>query len=170
MPLAAARSLLGAGGRALIARGFKLSGRELAPAKLHALFVDFLAHYNAHIADRDRRSSRASTRASTAVPTPVGGSPCAPTSWSGSSRLLLDKLGVARPLRLRLRPGHVRLGKPDPRPFVETVRAVGGELIRAVMVGISGPTSRPRAPPATPVIVVDFGYSDVPWPRSDRIG
>ncbi len=50
LPVANARSLLGAGGRALIERGFAASGEALAPEKLEALFGDFLAHYNAHIA------------------------------------------------------------------------------------------------------------------------
>ncbi len=52
LPVAAARRLLGAGGRALIRRGFAESGRALDERTLDRLFVDFLAHYNAHIADR----------------------------------------------------------------------------------------------------------------------
>src|SRR5271154_3370637 len=51
VPVSAARSLLGAGARALIQRGFARAGRDLSPARLAKLFVDFLAHYNAHIAD-----------------------------------------------------------------------------------------------------------------------
>jgi len=38
LPVENARSMLGAGGRALIERGFATSGRELAPLKLEALF------------------------------------------------------------------------------------------------------------------------------------
>src|SRR6202041_2692450 len=51
LPLASARNLLGAGARALIARGFAEAGQSLAPEKLQRLFGDFLDHYNAHIAD-----------------------------------------------------------------------------------------------------------------------
>src|ERR1019366_1663999 len=51
LPLASARKLLGAGARALIARGFAQAGRTLAPEKVQQLFGDFLDHYNAHIAD-----------------------------------------------------------------------------------------------------------------------
>ena len=50
LPVENARSLLGAGGRALIQRGFAASGHELSPEKLEMLFGDFLAHYNKHIA------------------------------------------------------------------------------------------------------------------------
>ena len=51
VPVAAARSLLGAGARALIQRGYARAGRELSATKLDALFAQFLKHYNAHIAD-----------------------------------------------------------------------------------------------------------------------
>ena len=46
--------MLGAGGRALIERGFAAAGRELAPPQLEALFGYFLAHYNVHIAEHTR--------------------------------------------------------------------------------------------------------------------
>src|SRR5271154_1316130 len=54
LPVESAGSLLGAGARALIKRGFAASGKTLDPQALEALFADFLAHYNAHIADRTR--------------------------------------------------------------------------------------------------------------------
>ena len=50
LPIENARAMLGAGGRALIQRGFAASGRELSPEKLEVLFGDFLARYNEHIA------------------------------------------------------------------------------------------------------------------------
>ncbi len=51
LPVANGRSMVGGGARALIERGFAASGRTLDPQKLEVLFGDFLAHYNAHIAD-----------------------------------------------------------------------------------------------------------------------
>ena len=54
LPVENARSMIGAGARALIQRGFAASGRTLDPQKLEVLFGDFLAHYNAHIADFTR--------------------------------------------------------------------------------------------------------------------
>src|SRR5271165_1748667 len=52
LPVENADSLVGAGARALIKRGFAASGRTLDPQKLEALFGDFLKRYDAHIADR----------------------------------------------------------------------------------------------------------------------
>ena len=54
VPLQAARALLGAGGRALIRRGYERAARPLTEQRLDTLFIDFLEFYNAHIADKSR--------------------------------------------------------------------------------------------------------------------
>ena len=51
LPPAEARFKVSVGARALIQRGFARQQRPLAPSKLQQLFGDFLAHYEAHIAD-----------------------------------------------------------------------------------------------------------------------
>ena len=161
VPLIAARSLLGAGARALIARGFRLSGRELAPAKLEALFAQFLAHYNAHIADESwifPGVEACLTR-------------CAEAGWrlavctnklEHSADLLLGKLGVADRFAFVCGQDTFGVGKPDPKPLLETIRKVGGDPGRAVMVGDSRTDIETAHAAGTPVIAVDFGYTDVP--------
>src|SRR3954453_23176314 len=49
--LADARKMVGAGARALIARGFEAAGRTLENGRLERLLGDFLEYYEAHIAD-----------------------------------------------------------------------------------------------------------------------
>ena len=49
--LSQARFMLGAGAKALIQRGYAAHQVPLSPARLQQLFGDFLAHYEAHIAD-----------------------------------------------------------------------------------------------------------------------
>ena len=161
LPVAAARRLLGAGGRALIQRGFAESGRAIDAATLERLFVDFLAHYNAHIAD-----------GTTLYPGVVAGlDRCAAAGWrlavctnkmEKSSKLLLDKLGVLDRFAFVCGQDTFGIGKPDPRPFVETVRAAGGALERAVMVGDSKTDVAIARAAGAPVICVDYGYTDVP--------
>jgi len=161
VPIAAARTLLGAGGRALIARGFALSEREVAPAKLEALFVEFLAAYNAHIADESRLYPGVEACLAR----------CAEAAWrlavctnkmERSSRLLLGELGVADRFAFICGQDTFRFSKPDPRPLLETIRAVGGEPERAAMVGDSRTDVETARAAGTPVVLVDFGYSDVP--------
>jgi phosphoglycolate phosphatase len=160
-PLIAARSLLGAGARALIARGFKLSGRELAPAKLDRLFAAFLAHYSAHIADESwlfpgveaclTRCDAAGWRLAVCT-----------NKLEHFAHLLLARLGVADRFAFVCGQDTFGVGKPDPRPLLETIRKVGGDPGRAVMVGDSRTDIETARAAGTPVIAVDFGYTDVP--------
>ena len=161
LPVAAARRLLGAGGRALIQRGFAESGREIDAATLERLFVDFLAHYNAHIAD-------GTTLFPGVVPCLDR---CAAAGWrlavctnkmEHSTKLLLGKLGVLDRFAFVCGQDTFGIGKPDARPFVETVRGAGGALESAVMVGDSRIDIATARAAGAPVICVDFGYTDVP--------
>jgi len=161
LPVAAARRLLGAGGRALIQRGFAESGREIDTATLEPLFVDFLAHYNAHIAD-----------GTTLFPGVVAClDRCAAAGWrlavctnkmEHSTKLLLGKLGVLDRFAFICGQDTFGVAKPDPRPLIETVRKAGGDIAGAVMVGDSVTDIKTARAAGAPVVAVDFGYTDVP--------
>ena len=161
LPVENARSMLGAGGRALIARGFAASGRDLAPPKLDALFGDFLAHYNAHIVETTRLYPgveavlRAFERAGwrQAVCT---------NKMEGSARILMEKLGVASRFAFICGQDTFGVGKPDPKPLLGTIAAAGGASDRAIMVGDSVTDIKTARAAGLPVIAVDFGYTDVP--------
>lgn len=161
LPVEAARRLLGAGGRALIQRGFAEVGRPIDAATLERLFVDFLAHYNAHIAD-----------GTTLFPGVLAClDRCAEAGWrlavctnkmEVSTKLLLAELGVLDRFAFVCGQDTFGIGKPDPKPFVETVRAAGGDLAAAVMVGDSKTDIATARAAGVPVVCVDFGYTDVP--------
>jgi phosphoglycolate phosphatase len=161
VPVEAARSLVGAGVRALIERGYARAGRSLAPARLDALFVEFLDVYNAHIADK-----------STLYP---GVLACLDRfraeGWrlavctnklEHSSNLLLEKLGVLDRFAFVCGQDTFGIAKPDPKPLRETVARAGGIIGRAVMVGDSVTDIRTARAAGMPVVAVDFGYTDVP--------
>ena len=170
LPVESARSMLGAGARALIRRGFAASGRELAPPRLEALFGDFLAYYNAHIADETElypgveRALAAFARAGwrQAVCT---------NTIEGSARLLIEKLGVAGRFAFICGQDTFGVGKPDPKPLLGTIAASGGALARAILVGDSVIDIKTARAAGVPVIAVDFGYADVPAAelRPDRM-
>ena len=161
LPVEAARSLLGAGGRALIQRGFAQAGRSIAADKLDALFVDFLKFYNAHIADHTflypgvaaaiDRFSQAGWRLAVCT-----------NKMDRSSHLLLGKLGVEDRFAFICGQDTFGVGKPDPKPLIETIRAAGGAVETAVMVGDSITDVRIARAAGVPVVLVDFGYTDTP--------
>ena len=161
VPVAAARSLLGAGGRALIQRGFARAGRDLSPEKLDALFVDFLAFYNAHIADHSFLfpGVEAALDRFAAEGWRLG---VCTNKMEASSHLLLEKLGVARKFQFICGQDTFGVAKPDPRPLLETIRKMGSQPEYAVMVGDSVTDIKTARAAGTPVIAVDFGYTDVP--------
>ena len=161
VPVAAARSLLGAGGRALIQRGYARAGRELSQQKLDALFVDFLAYYNAHIADNSWLFPGVEACLDR----------CAAAGWrlavctnklEYSSHLLLGKLGAAERFRFICGQDTFCVAKPDPKPLLETIRECGGLPSCAIMVGDSVTDIKTARAAGVPVIAVDFGYTDVP--------
>jgi phosphoglycolate phosphatase len=156
-----ARSLLGAGARALIKRGFLVSGRTLEPQKLETLFADFLAYYNAHIAVHTRlypgveRALEAFAR--------LGWRQAVCTNKiEASAKLLIAKLGITNRFAFICGQDTFGVGKPDPTPLLETIAASGGARNRAIMVGDSSIDIKTARAASVPVIAVDFGYADVP--------
>ncbi len=160
-PVEAARRLLGKGGRALIKRGFALAERTLDDEKLEILFAKFLAHYNAHIADHTvfYPGVVAFLDRCRALGWPLA---VCTNKLEASSKLLLGKLGALDRFGFVCGQDTFGVGKPDPRPLVETIRAVGGEVSRAVMIGDSSTDIETARAAGVPIVCVDFGYSDPP--------
>jgi phosphoglycolate phosphatase len=156
-----AGSLLGAGARALIKRGFAASGRSLDAQSIEALFADYLKYYNAHIADRSRlypgvdRALAAFARAGwrQAVCT---------NKIESSAKLLITKLGIAERFAFVCGQDTFGVGKPDPKPLLATISASGGARECAIMIGDSSADIETARAAGVPVIAVDFGYADVP--------
>ncbi|HTR12951.1 MAG TPA: HAD-IA family hydrolase [Roseiarcus sp.] len=161
LPVEKAGSLLGAGGRALIERGFAASFRELSHGKLEALFGDFLAHYNAHIVEHTKLYP--GVEAALQVFADAGWIQAVCTNkLEGSARFLLEKLGVANRFSVICGQDTFGVGKPDPKPLLKTIAAAGGNSARAIMVGDSITDIRTARAADLPVIAVDFGYTNVP--------
>ena len=148
LPVENARSLLGAGGRALIQRGFAASGRELSPREARILFGDFLAHYNAHI-DVHTRLYPGVLAALDAF---------AAAGWRAGDLHQQDggfgedadrPARRRRPLRLHLRPGHLwgRQAGPEAADRHGRGRLAARPGARS-WSATRRPTSRRRAPPA----------------------
>jgi phosphoglycolate phosphatase len=161
LPVDAARRLLGAGGRVLLQRGFAAAGRTLDAPTLETLFARFLAHYNAHIADHSFLFPGviALLDRCEAAGWPVA---VCTNKLEHSSKLLLGNLGVIDRFAFVCGQDTFGVGKPDPKPLIETIRAAGGDLASAVMIGDSRTDIETARAAGVPVVAVDFGYTDVP--------
>jgi len=158
---AAARDMIGGGARRMIESALKLQGRVLADGAVDRMFADFITRYAAHIADRsqpfpgldaalDRLASRGCQFA------------VCTNKLESLSRLLLEALGLSRRFAAICGQDTFGMQKPDPEILRRTIRATGGALQRAVMVGDSGTDIATARAAGVPVVAVDFGYSETP--------
>lgn len=167
---AAARDLVGAGAQALIERGFALHNAPLSPERIQPMVAEFLAHYEAHIADETclfpgacaalDRFRDAGFRLAICTNKP-----------ERLARLLIDRLAVADRFDAICGRGSFLVHKPDPQMLHLTVAMAGGDPARMIMVGDSRTDVDTARNAGAPVIAVDFGYTDTPVAalKPDRI-
>ena len=156
-----AGSLVGAGARALIKRGFAASGKTLDPKALEALFADYLSYYSAHIVVHTRLYPGVDKVLATFARAGWRQAICT-NKIEGLAKLLIVKLGVAERFAFICGQDTFGIGKPDAAPLLKTIAASGGAKKRAIMVGDSETDIKTARAARVPVIAVDFGYSDVP--------
>jgi phosphoglycolate phosphatase len=156
-----AGSLVGAGARALIKRGFAASGKTLDPPAMEALFADYLSYYSAHIMERSRLYPGAD-KALAAFERAGWRQAVCTNKTESLAKLLITKLGIAERFAFICGQDTFGIGKPDAKPLLGTITASGGMSERAIMVGDSGIDIMTARAARIPVIAVDFGYADVP--------
>lgn len=161
VPLAAARELVGAGARALIARGFERQGRPLAPALLDDLFEKFLVIYAGHVAVDSHLFPGVETALEALAARGHRLAVCT-NKPERHSRLLLDALGITERFAAICGRDTFTMCKPDPRHFTLTVDMAGGDPAQAIMIGDSKTDIDTARAAGVRVIAVPFGYTMVP--------
>lgn len=161
MTRAEAGSLLGAGVRAMIARGFALVDRTIEAEHLDRLFDRFIPLYTRSIAVHSRpfpgvvealdRFALAGWRLAVCT-----------NKLEGLSRLLLGELGLADRFAAICGGDTFPVKKPDAGHLLGTIARAGGVPERAVMVGDSGTDVKAAQNAGVPVVAVTFGYTDAP--------
>jgi len=158
---AAARDMIGGGARRMIESALKLQGRVLTEGVVDRLFADFIAHYGAHVADRSQPFPGLDAALDRLAPRGCQFAVCT-NKLESLSRLLLEALGLSRRFAAICGQDTFGMQKPDPEILRRTIRAAGGVLQRAVMVGDSGTDIATARAAGVPVVAVDFGYSETP--------
>lgn len=161
MPVSEAGSLIGAGARALISRGFAHGGAELAPERLETLFQDFLERYAAEICTQTRLYPGVVAALDRLEADGYAFAVCT-NKPERHSLLLLDALGVTHRFGAICGRDTFPFFKPDPRHLTLTIERAGGALERSVMIGDSLTDIATAKAAGVPVIAVPFGYTDRP--------
>ncbi|MDP2358607.1 MAG: HAD hydrolase-like protein [Beijerinckiaceae bacterium] len=163
--LESGRTMVGAGARALIERGFAAGGAPLNAEKLEALFHKFLAIYEDRIAQESHLYDGLQASLERFVDAGWRLAVCTNKIESASVKLL-EALGVARMFAAICgQDTHIHEGKPiskpDARALLMTIALAGGDPATTVMVGDSKTDILTAQNARIPVVAVDFGYTDV---------
>ena len=170
VPYETGRKLIGGGTRAMMARGIEADGRTVPPEKFEQMFVDFVAHYSAHIVNRSRPFPGLTDALDLLAADGFRFAVCT-NKLERLSRLLLDALGLTHRFAAICGQDTFGVQKPDPDMLRRTIAVAGGTVQRAIMVGDSGTDIRTARAAGIPIIAVDFGYTEEPVAklRPDRI-
>lgn len=161
VPFSAARRLIGGGARRLLEHGFQAAGRPLGETEASVLLERFVGLYR----DRIAHESRAFDGVEAALDrlAAEGAILCVCTNkLTDLSVALLEALGLADRFAAIVGPDAVSRRKPDPAHLVEAVIQAGGDPARAVMIGDSDTDFLTARAAGAPVILVPFGYCEVP--------
>jgi phosphoglycolate phosphatase len=155
----AARSLIGGGVRPLIERA--LVARNLGTAEIDAIFKEYLDHYVAHIADRSRPYPGVIAALDLLEHRGHRFAVCTnKLEWLAVR--LLEALALKDRFAAICGPDTFGIRKPDPAILHQTLARAGGRADRAVMIGDSGTDVVTARAARMPVVLVDFGYTEIP--------
>jgi phosphoglycolate phosphatase len=170
VPYDQARMLIGGGAKVMLARGLAADGRDTSPAQLDKLFVDFINHYSAHIADHSRPFPGLEQTLDQLSDDGFKLAVCT-NKLEGLSRKLLEALNLTS--RFAFICGQDTFGAPKPNPETlrKTIAAASGDTSAAFMVGDSETDVAAARAAGIPIIAVDFGYTPRPIVefRPDRV-
>jgi len=166
LPVEKAHSLLGAGARALLRRGFAAQGEPLSDERVEALFEVFIRHYGENIAVHSHLFPGVTAALDRFSQDNVRFAVC--TNKVGALAVkLLEALDVAQRFDAICGQDSAIINgravqKPDPRALLHTIKQAGGTPERSIMIGDSKTDIETARAAGIPVIAVDFGYTDVP--------
>jgi phosphoglycolate phosphatase len=170
LPYSEARTLIGNGAKAMLARGFAVRAREVPPVELDRLFADFIDHYSAHVADHSQPFPGLVDALDVLEAAGFRLAVCT-NKLEGLSIKLLQTLRLAGRFKAICGQDTFGVQKPDPIVLKRTIASAGGDPKRAVMVGDSATDVLTARGAGVPVVAVNFGYTARPIGefRPDRV-
>lgn len=143
------------GGRAMLTLGFSRAG-GIDPVEIDRQYPRLLAHYAQNIAEHTRLYPGAigAVLQLRAMGYAVG---ICTNKPEGLAQDLLTKLGVRDAFGCLVGADTLPTRKPDPAPFFEAVRRLGGDPARSCLVGDSATDRKTAENARVPSLLVTFG-------------
>lgn len=155
------RVMVGHGARALITRGFAVTGAPVEAGDLETLYGEFIAHYEANIASDSQlfpgtvellvRCRLAGLKLGVCT-----------NKIERLSRKLIQAMGVEFYFGAVVGSDTLGIYKPDARPYRETLRQLGVNGGDSIFIGDSETDLLTARAAGVPMIGVTFGYADKP--------
>ena len=150
-------TMIGHGAKAMIVKGMAAQGAEPDADRMDALFDQFLAYYEDHIAVGSRPFENALDALQTLTNEGAILAVCT-NKRQGSTDRLLDALQISENFAAIVGADSVPDRKPHGDHILLTVDRAGGKRSRAIMVGDSRTDERAARNAGLPFVFVPFGY------------
>lgn len=167
VPAACVREAVGRGARVMIEQALRLTGTSGDPDEM---LPDFLAHYEANIAEESRLFPGALAALESLTEQGARLTVCT-NKREHLTRLLLQALDIEAFFAGVAGRDTFEVSKPHPGHVSGAIALAGGTPARAVMIGDSAVDIRAARGALVPSILVDFGYCPPPpdGPRPDAV-
>ena len=153
--------LVGRGAKVMLERGFAADGHPLEEPAASRLFARFIEVYLGRIADHSHPFPGV-IAALDALEAQGAVLAICTNKRTDLSLALLDKLDLTKRFKAVVGADLAPRPKPDASHLLHTIDLCGGDPKRAVMVGDSINDVLAAKNAGVPVVVVSFGYTDVP--------
>lgn len=159
--LVQARAMVGGGAKVLIERGLSANGVKVSESRLDGMLDDFMAYYEAHIADQTALFPGVGQALDRFEEAGFTFAVCT-NKVEYPSVLLLTALGIASRFRAICGKDTFPMSKPHGDALLQTIARAGGDRGRAVMIGDSKTDIDTARNAQVPVVAVNFGYTSEP--------
>jgi phosphoglycolate phosphatase len=155
------KRFVGFGARVMIERAFEAHGKALADGQLDRLFAAFIEDYAGGIPGKSAPYPGVVAALDRLAAAGCRFAICT-NKMEQHSRRLIEALGLADRFSAICGQDTFPYRKPDPRHLFGTIKAAGGDVEQALMVGDSRTDIDTAKAAGIPVVAVDFGYTDLP--------
>jgi phosphoglycolate phosphatase len=161
LPYEMAPLLVGRGAKVMLERGFAADGQPLDEPEASRLFDRYIEIYLGRIADNSRPFPGV-LDALTRLEAEGAILAVCTNKRTDLSMAVMNALDLTKRFKVIVGPDMAPRPKPDASHLLRTVELAGGDPKRAVMVGDSINDVLAAKNAGIPVVVVTFGYTDVP--------
>ncbi len=167
LPVEAASSLVGKGAKIMIERGFAAAGEMLDPERAQGLFDRYIGLYRARIAQESAPFDGVIQALDDLEAQGAILAVCT-NKRTDLTLALLDALDLTNRFAAIVGADMAPKAKPDASHLLMTIAKAGGDPKRALMVGDSINDVLAARNAGVPVVLVSFGYTDIPAAEMDR--